>query len=147
MKVRLVKKLSTIEFSLSLEHWHFLINGLEIVLFDVNKYESNLSIFKICLMVTCSLNVRCLTSCIWNDISMRPSLCLLPPVPIIQVFILFLVNGAQGLLGSSKSRILGQGRGCAWDILLFLEGNVSLNNRVVVCLFVCLFLKKRMTKD
>lgn len=55
-----------------------------------------------------------------------------------QVFILLLIKEAQGLLGSSKSWILGQGRGCAWDILLFLEGNVSLNKHC--------FLKKGMTK-
>lgn len=53
------------------------------------------------------------------------------PVPIIQVFILFLIKEAQGLLGSSKSWILGQGRGCAWDILLFLEGNAALNQHFV----------------
>lgn len=78
-------------------------------------------------MVTFPLNVRCLTSNIWNGINLRPSLCLLSPVPIIQVFILFLIKEAQGLLGSSKSWILGQGRGCAWDILPFPEGNAALS--------------------
>lgn len=52
--------------------------------------------------------------------------CLFSPMPIIQVFTLFLTIEAQGLLRSSKSWVLGQGRECAWGILVFLEGNVAL---------------------
>ena len=69
---------------------------------------------------------------VFNQLHLKWFQCETFPLPTFpcahnQVFILFPIKEAQGLLGSSKSWILGQGRGCAWDILLFLGGNVALN--------------------
>lgn len=81
-------------------------------------------------MVMYSLRVRFLSSSICNDTNydLFFFFCSFSPVPIIQVFTLFLTIEAQGLLRSSKSWVLGQGRGCAWGIQYFWKAMLLWNN-------------------
>ena len=109
---------------MSLEHWYHLKNGPEIGTWFIPDRDKSESVNLLDCNVFSESQVFNQQHLQWYKL--WPSFCLFFPVPIIQVFTLFLTIEAQSLLRSSKSWVLGQGRRCAWGILVFLEGNVAL---------------------